>query len=535
MPATVPAGLVPDSFKVIDHPGDDGSEVLVVWPAPKGKPAVECLYVVEVAKSPEDFLAGRFKPADPVEPSPGALASAQPDFFGRKPENKSLYFAQVSPADVFKEAQTALTSKELDDFAAQGVIDTPTLERAKKALAIKGPKPTDSEEAEKKWLRRLHDLLNQRQGLEEFAAQGVLDTAAVERAKAALILAAKPADFKPTPDQEAELKWLGRLQAYLAKRNQEVQKDRTREINAKPYCFRLAVKVGDATSYVMSDGKPLVIKGQAEPNWFKWHWMNNLVFSLLFCGVVFAFIQMAKRKPDLFIRKIAGLEAVDEAIGRSTEMDRPVFFVHGLGSMGDLATIASVNILGRVARRAAEHDTRVRVMNNDPIVMAVSQEVVQQAYTEAGRPDAYNPDDVSLVASDQFSYVAAVSGIMVREQPGAIFILGSFYAESLLLAETGASTGAIQVAGTDAYTQLPFFITTCDYTLIGEELYAASAYLSREPRQLGSLRGQDVGKAFMMLALLLGSLALTAAAWLTTHGLQVDLTWLRDLLRASGG
>ena len=55
-------------------------------------------------------------------------------------------------------------------------------------------------------------------------------------------------------------------------------------------------------------------------------------------------------------------------------------------------------------------------------------------------------------------------------------------------------------------TQLPFFITTCDYTLMGEELYAASAYLSREPRLLGSLKGQDIGKGVILLVLVAGTL-----------------------------
>jgi hypothetical protein len=53
--------------------------------------------------------------------------------------------------------------------------------------------------------------------------------------------------------------------------------------------------------------------------------------------------------------------------------------------------------------------------------------------------------------------------------------------------------------------QLPFFITACDYTLIGEELYAASAYLSRDPVLLGSLKGQDWGKIVILAVLLLGS------------------------------
>jgi hypothetical protein len=96
---------------------------------------------------------------------------------------------------------------------------------------------------------------------------------------------------------------------------------------------------------------------------------------------------------------------------------------------------------------------------------------------------------------------------MLREKPATNFYLGSFYAESLILAETGHSTGAIQVAGTAMPDQLPFFVAACDYTLLGEELYAASAYLSQEPVQLGSLRGQDLGKLFFIVAIIIGVLA----------------------------
>lgn len=338
-----------------------------------------------------------------------------------------------------------------------------------------------------------------------------------------------PVPRKIDEPSEEEQKKLGataraRLTARLAyeksKERERLASER-RRINGRVYYFRLAISDGRSTLYVMEDGQPKVVAASARPNFFKWGKTNNLVFSILFGAIVLGFIRAARKNPNLFIRKIAGLEAVDEAIGRATEMGRPIYFVHGLAGMGDLSTIAAVNILARVARRAAEYDTRVRVMNNDPIVLAVSQEVVKQAYTEAGRPDAYNPDDVSLVAADQFSYVAAVGGMMVREQPATIFLVGYFYAESLLLAETGASTGAIQIAGTDSYTQLPFFIPTCDYTLMGEELYAASAYLSREPKLLGSLRGQDVGKAFLMAVFLIGTILST-----------VGVDWVRNLFRA---
>jgi hypothetical protein len=249
---------------------------------------------------------------------------------------------------------------------------------------------------------------------------------------------------------------------------------------------------------------------QAVPvsNLFNWSKLNNLIAGTLFSAIVLLMIGRARRG-DLYVRRIAGLEALDEALGRATEMGKPVLFVHGLDGMSSPSTIAATNILGRVAQRTARYDTALRVANCDPMVMAVSQETVRAAYLEAGRPDAYNSDNIFLAATEQFAYAAAVEGMMVRERPAAHIMMGYFYAESLLLAETGTTTGAIQIAGTDAYTQLPFFVTTCDYTLMGEELYAASAYLAREPRLLGSLKGQDMGKAVLLAVLVLGCLLAT--------------------------
>jgi hypothetical protein len=73
-----------------------------------------------------------------------------------------------------------------------------------------------------------------------------------------------------------------------------------------------------------------------------------------------------------------------------------------------------------------------------------------------------------------------------------------------MLAETGFQTGAIQVAGTANVHQLPFFVVACDYTLIGEELFAASAYLSREAKLVGSLKGADLMKVAVIGIVLIG-------------------------------
>ncbi|KPJ49881.1 MAG: hypothetical protein AMJ41_02160 [candidate division Zixibacteria bacterium DG_27] len=244
---------------------------------------------------------------------------------------------------------------------------------------------------------------------------------------------------------------------------------------------------------------------RSSAQWFNFHLLNLLIIGGLICGAVIYFIAHAKKGKKLFLRRIAGLEAVDEAIGRATEMGRPILFIPGILDMDDVQTIAGITILGRVAKTIAQYETKLNVPTSRSIVMSTAMETVKEAYISAGRADAYSDDFVHYVTDEQFGYVAAVDGIMVRERPATCFYIGAFFAESLIMAETGNSIGAIQIAGTAMPAQLPFFVAACDYTLIGEELFAASAYLSGEPKQLGSLKGQDVGKIIAMSAIVIGA------------------------------
>jgi hypothetical protein len=275
---------------------------------------------------------------------------------------------------------------------------------------------------------------------------------------------------------------------------------------------------------------PVVGPVQPRRQWFFTNKINTLVATILFVALVLGYIRAARQGKSLFVRRIPGLDAIDEAVGRSTEMGRATLYIPGIGTIADVATIASLNILGQVARRVASYQSRIVVPNRDPIVFPVTQDVVRQGFLEAGYPEDYRDDDVYFVTNDQFSYAAATCGTMVREKPGATMLLGMFYAEALVLAETGSSIGAIQIAGTDAISQLPFFVTTCDYTIIGEELYAASAYISREPTLLGSLKGQDAFKLIVIVLIVAGALAMTAGVLL--RGEPYD--WISWILRVRG-
>ena len=272
----------------------------------------------------------------------------------------------------------------------------------------------------------------------------------------------------------------------------------------KPYFYRVVAK-GPRGVFAFETEEGVIANAQ----WFDSQMRYLFIIALLLTAAVIYYTETAKRGKIHFIRKIAGLDAVEEAIGRATEMGRPILYIPGIQDMDNVQTLAGLNILGMVAGKVAEYDAPLLMPSTRSIVMTTAREIVKESYVAAGRPDAYNENNIYYTTDDQFGFVAAVNGVIVREKPATCFYLGAFFAESLILAEVGNSVGAIQIAGTAMPSQIPFFIAACDYTLIGEELFAASAYLSQNPQEIGSLKGQDLGKLVAMIVIIVGVICAT--------------------------
>jgi hypothetical protein len=231
----------------------------------------------------------------------------------------------------------------------------------------------------------------------------------------------------------------------------------------------------------------------------------NAVFILLFFALVWVMITRAKGGQKIpKIRKLAGLDAIDEALGRATEMGRPLHYSPGMNQF-DAPTFAGMAVMGHVAQQAARYNTRLIVTVRRMLMHPIAQEMIKQAYLEMGRPESYNPEDVRWVSDDQFSYSSAVMGILQRENVAANLLIGYWMAESLVVAESGFNAGAIQIAGTTNTYQIAFFVASCDYTLIGEEIYAAGAYLSKEPVLTGTVIAQDWAKMAILALILIGT------------------------------
>jgi len=224
------------------------------------------------------------------------------------------------------------------------------------------------------------------------------------------------------------------------------------------------------------------------------------------------------------IRRIAGLEAMEEAVGRATELGTPVFYVPGrteISTSGAAQTMAGLEILGHVAELTAKYGTELRCAIAAPNVQPVAEEIVRQSYLKMGKIDAVKPEYVQFLSNEQFAFAAACLDIMHRERVGAAIMVGEFQAETMMLVEGAAQANAITICGTSRAIQIPFFVAAADYVLIGEEMFAGGAYLSKNPYKLGAIAGQDVLKVIGTALILLGSI-------LASAGNKALLDWIKS-------
>ena len=222
----------------------------------------------------------------------------------------------------------------------------------------------------------------------------------------------------------------------------------------------------------------------------------------------YVFIRQAEKGTKFPIRTIAGFEAIKDAVGRSVEMGRPIHYTFSYGnlytSMAPQFT-AGLGVLSYVAKLAGQYGARVITTFGVPEAIPIAEETMREGYRSGGKPEMYKREDVRFLTTEQFAYASAVQAIISREKVAANILIGPFYAESLIFAETGANTGAVQIAGTARETQIPFFVLVCDYVLMGEEMFAASALATGDVGTTATLGAEDVGKVISVVLILLGT------------------------------
>jgi len=248
----------------------------------------------------------------------------------------------------------------------------------------------------------------------------------------------------------------------------------------------------------------------------------QFVTFLILCFLMLLSLWASKRKPIFKLRKIAPLDAIEEVVGRCAEMGKPLLMVPGIGGI-DAQTLAGLTVTNYATRLCAKYDVEPIMLIATQSVYPLALENVKLAFQTEGKADRFRPEMVRFVYS-QFPMATTAMGIINRERVAGTVMVGSFYAETLMILENAYRAGAVQVGGTANYHNIPFFVAVCDYALIGEEIFAASAYLSKDPEQIGTIVGEDFGRIFLAVMALIGAILASLGA---TYG-----EWFISLLSA---
>jgi hypothetical protein len=218
------------------------------------------------------------------------------------------------------------------------------------------------------------------------------------------------------------------------------------------------------------------------------------------------------RKPDL--RPIPGYDALGEYVGQAAESGRSLHISVGTGGIGTgvtAETLAGLTVLEHVAAQAARAGLKPIVTVSDPSILPVAQDVLRNSYALHGYLGEYDPTYVRFISPDNAAYAAGVTDILDHAEVSANIMVGSFGDEFLLMSEVGARRGIGQVGGTTSPQILPFVHASVDHALIGEEIFAAGAYLLDKTSHIASLAAQDWLRTAIIITIVIGILVRTLA------------------------
>lgn len=229
-------------------------------------------------------------------------------------------------------------------------------------------------------------------------------------------------------------------------------------------------------------------------------------------------ITLWKRKSPANLREISALTFLYRTLGLSMEEGTRVHISLGHGGLLDArggSALAGLAMLRHIAERTSVSDKPSVASSGDSTLGLLTQDTLQAGYKAAGVEELYVPTTGRVTGLSPFSYAAGAMNISQNENVSANIMIGHFGPEAALLTEASDRENiSIIGASDDLAGQAVLFANTQD-ALIGEELFAAGAYLGAGPSHLASLTVQDILRWLVIITLLGG----VAAKFLAYFGI----------------
>lgn len=210
---------------------------------------------------------------------------------------------------------------------------------------------------------------------------------------------------------------------------------------------------------------------------------------------------------EIHLRPIRAFSALEKQIGRATESATRMHVSLGQASVLGAAnptSIAGSFIYDRVAREGSLGKVPPLVTAGEGTLLLLAQQRSQHAYRLAGRTREYEPNMVQFIAhdTDPYAYAAGVSNVIHQKDIAGNVLAGRFGTELAIISDASVRENLLPIVGTDDPTALAIGAAMTDRLLVGEELFAARAYLEGKASQLASVVGQDFLRLIAAIAIL---------------------------------
>ncbi|NWJ44928.1 MAG: hypothetical protein HXX08_03530 [Chloroflexi bacterium] len=242
----------------------------------------------------------------------------------------------------------------------------------------------------------------------------------------------------------------------------------------------------------------------------------SIVIILVFVILYFYIWAQLERKRTVNLRPLTGLNRLRLMVQRTVETGSKVHFSVGNGGLegeaGTAETLSGISALSSVQQVAARSKGNVITTTNDSITYLMAAATSDAEYVQAGRLQDYKPDQTRFITQQQSAaFAAGLASIIAEPNISGSALIGRIGPEYLLVGDTANRRDIPQVVGTTSTQAMPLAIASAGFenTLLGEEVYAAPAYLSRKPAQLASLQVQDLFRILIIIGILGGVVAAT--------------------------
>jgi len=235
----------------------------------------------------------------------------------------------------------------------------------------------------------------------------------------------------------------------------------------------------------------------------------GLIFLIVMIISMAVFAFRGRKKMANPFRPIPAFQKLAHAIGLSVEAGTRLHLTLGRGSLSGIegaSAVVGLNILERVARTASISDKPPIATSGDATLGILSQDVLYNSFRSIGASGTYDPGFGQVSGLTPFAYAAGTLPTIFDEHVSTTLLAGNFGSEVAIITDGSERVGAMTLAGSDNLPAQAVLFAAAQEPLIGEELYAAGAYLKSGPIHVASLRAQDLLRWVIILSILLGSI-----------------------------